>query len=361
MTMIINGNETTSIILLILALSITIDLIFGELPRKIHPVVFIGKLIDFFSRHLINFTNKFTGLVLTILVLIVYLAILLSILILASFNMLVFIVIASIFLSSTFSMKMLLSSAKQIKKDLEAGIDEARKSMSYLVSRDTSDLNERLIISATIETLSENITDSVIAPLFYYIIANIAIIALFKSSIAFDMILPQNIVVFGQISFSISMGTFIVIVAILIASAYRVINTLDAMVGYKNEKYINIGYFPAKVDDVLNYIPARFGGILVVLASIFYKKSLMDWKNSYRIMKRDARKPPSPNSGFTMSAVAGALGICLVKKGVYVIGENNRELCREDIEKSLKLSRRTMNLAIISLILTFLILSILFS
>ena len=88
------------------------------------------------------------------------------------------------------------------------------------------------------------------------------------------------------------------------------------MVVYKNEKYLNIGYFPAKVDNILNYIPARIGGILVVLASMFYKKSGMDWRNSYRIMKRDARKPPSPNSGFIMAAVAGALGISLVKKGV---------------------------------------------
>ena len=146
--------------------------------------------------------------------------------------------------------------------------------------------------------------------------------------------------------------------AILVSMLYRIINTLDAMVGYKNEKYINIGYFSAKLDDILNYIPSRFAGIMVVLSTIFYKSSEMDWKNSYKIMRRDARKPPSPNSGFTMASVAGALGVSLIKKGSYVIGEANKELNREDIEKSVKLSSLGINLAIISLILIFLIFSL---
>ena len=361
--MIINGNETTELILLTLALSIAIDLIFGELPSKIHPVVFIGKLIDFFKRPIINFNNKFSGLVLTILVSIAYLTILSAILILASFNIIVFTIIASILLSSTFSIKMLLSSAKEIKNDLEKGIDIARKSLSYLVSRDTTKLSEKLIISATIETLSENITDSVIAPIFYYIIANIAIIFVFKLLIVFTFIssssnlfLSQSFLIFGQIS--ISEDVFIVIIAILIASFFRIINTLDAMVGYKNEKYMNIGYFPAKVDDILNYIPARLGGVMVVLATIFYKKPTMDWKNSFKIMRRDARKPPSPNSGFTMASVAGALGICLVKKETYVIGDDNRELNREDIAKAIELSELAIFLFILFLIVLFFIISI---
>jgi len=369
--MIINGNEPTAIILIILTLSIAIDLIFGELPTRFHPVVFIGKTIEFFSKQLINIKSRVAGLVLTTLVSITSLAIFGLILFLASYNIFLFVVIATIIFSSTFSIKMLLSSAKQIKKDLETGLDIARKSMSYLVSRDTSELSEELIISATIETLSENITDSAIAPIFYYILTNIIIITILGCLVAFNL-LASNIATFSNtvtisiayISISIPSPIFITIIAILVAILYRVINTLDAMVGYKNEKYINIGYFPAKVDDILNYIPARFGGIAVVLASKFYKRSGMDWKNSYKIMKRDARKPPSPNSGFTMAAVAGALNISLVKEGVYIIGDNrsdsdnNTKLKREDIEKSVKLSKSVISLAIIFLILIFLTFSI---
>jgi len=349
--MIISGSELTILVLIILALSIVVDLIFGELPSRVHPVVFIGKIIDFFSKYLINLKSRISGIVLTVLVLFVSLSIFGLILFLASFNLFIFVIVAVIIFSSMFSIKMLLSSARQIKKDLGEGIDIARKSMSYLVSRNTAELSESLIISATIETLSENITDSAIAPIFYYILTSMIFI------IVFGYFLVVNINVFSNL-----LAIFIVIIAILVAILYRVINTLDAMVGYKNEKYSSIGYFPAKLDDILNYIPARFGGIIVVLASSFYKRLGMDWKNSYKIMKRDARNSPSPNSGFTMAAVAGALNVFLVKEGVYVIGDNDNEgnkgLEREEIEKSIKLSRLGINLAIIFLILIFLIFSI---
>lgn len=351
--MIINGNESIALILVILALSIFIDLIFGELPTKIHPVVFIGKLIDIFSKYFLNIKSRLTGLILTILVALIAIGVFFIILFLASYNTVIFVIVASIVLSSTFSVKMLLSSAKQIKNDLKTGIDVARKSMSYLVSRNTDELSENLIISATIETLSENITDSAIAPIFYYILANIIFIIFF---ITIKIVIPM----FSQpMLFFNSLPIFLVLVSILVAMFYRITNTLDAMVGYKNKKYSNIGYFPAKLDDILNYIPARFSGITIVLASKFYKKAGMDWKNSYKIMKRDSRNPPSPNSGFTMSAVAGALGVSLVKKGAYTIGDADKPLKREDIEKATKLSKLGIYLAIISLLVLFLIFSIL--
>jgi len=372
--MIFNGIELIVITLIILALSLLIDLIFGELPTKIHPVVFIGKVIDFFSNYLRKYNNKFSGFILTISVSIVVLAVFAGILFLASFNIIIFILVASLVLSSTFSIKMLLSSAKNIKKDLECGIDVARKSMAYLVSRNTADLDEEMIISATIETLSENITDSAIAPIFYYLLTIVVILIIinllsffnlfkdFNHLIDYSILLSfKNLIDYSiLLNFNYSIEHFIIVIlAVLIAIIYRTINTLDAMVGYKNIKYINIGYFSAKLDDVLNYIPARFGGIIVVLASKFYKTKGINWKNSYNIMKRDARKPDSPNSGFTMAAVAGAMNISLVKKGIYVIGDikNNKVLKREDIDKAIELSRLGINLAIILLILIFLIIS----
>jgi len=346
--------DLTFFILLILFLAIAIDLIFGELPTKIHPVVYIGKVIDYFSNCFIRFKNIVSGFVLTTVVLIIVLLVSLVIGLLTSFNIYLFIIILAILLSSTFSIKMLFSSAEGIKNDLDKGIDVARKSMSYLVSRDTKKLSENLIISATIETLSENITDSVIAPIFYYL--------LFAT---FIVILG---VIFGNTSYFDSFYYWVIILLILIAITYRIVNTLDAMVGYKNKKFKFIGYFPAKLDDILNFIPARFAGIMTVLASIICN---YNWKNSYYIMKRDSRNCPSPNSGFTMAAVAGALDISLVKKGVYIIGANNQNtenfenfegsFEREDITKAIYLSKIAVLIAISFLILIYLIIFYLFS
>lgn len=238
---------------------------------------------------------------------------------------------------------MLLFSAKSIFNDLEVDINSARVSMSHLVSRDTSELTETLIISATIETLSENITDSVISPVFYYIIANIIFI------LALSLIVVFN---FSSVNINI---LNIIIFSVIIAIFYRIINTLDAMVGYKNEKYSNIGYFPAKLDDILNYIPARLGGILTVLASFLYRNQGFNYKSSFSTMLNDARKCPSPNSGFTMAAVAGALDISLTKKNVYKIGKDKNVLKKNDINKAIKLSKLTIFLSILFLILIFLI------
>jgi len=344
---IINGNLTI-FILLILFLAIAIDLIFGELPTKIHPVVFIGKTIDYFTNYLIKFKNNVSGFILSIVVLIIAIFVFLFVGVLATFNIYLFIIVLAIILSSTFSIKMLFSSAEGIKNDLDEGIDIARKSMSYLVSRDTKKLSENLIISATIETLSENITDSVIAPIFYYLLFATLIII-------FGTFAPFIDFYFNNFYY------YVIIFLVLIAIAYRVINTLDAMVGYKNEKFSFIGYFPAKLDDVLNYIPSRIGGLVVVLASIICN---YNWKNSYYIMKRDSRNCPSPNSGFTMAAVAGALNVSLVKKGVYVIGGNIQEnenfeeyFEKEDITKAIYLSKITILLAISFMILIYLIIN----
>ena len=111
------------------------------------------------------------------------------------------------------------------------------------------------------------------------------------------------------------------------------------MVGYKTPENINIGWFPARVDDLLNYIPARITGIIVVFAAFTLR---LDWRNSYKIMKRDARKTPSPNSGFPMAAAAGALGIQLKKQDYYEIGDNINPLKIETIKKPSFLTKITI-------------------
>jgi len=293
-------------ILLIILIALIIDILFGEFPAKIHPVVWMGKLIDILKGYLINYRSKISGIILTFVLLITFTLATYVLISLSALNYILYIFVSSIILTTTFAIKALFSSAYGIKKDLEHDIDVARKSVSYLVSRDTINLSSEEIVSATVETLTENITDSVTAPLFYTFL-------------------------FG----------------VLGAVAYRVVNTLDAMVGYKKPETIKIGWFPAKLDDILNYLPARITGILVVVAAVFLH---LDWKNSYKIMIRDARKPDSPNSGYSMAASAGALGIKLKKIGYYEIGDEINPLNTDRISDAILLTKVTI---ILFLIFTF--------
>jgi adenosylcobinamide-phosphate synthase len=301
------------ILIIIILAAVLIDIIFGELPSKIHPVVLLGKLINYLIKSLNNHNTKFTGFIITLLTLIFPLIIVYSILELSKFNYYFYLLVAAVILSTTFAIRSLIMSVKEIEADLNEDLEKAKHSISYLVSRETSNLEESDIISAAIETLTENITDSITAPLIYTFL-------------------------FG----------------ILGAVFYRVVNTLDAMMGYKTPKYINTGWFPAKLDDILNYVPARITGFLMVVAAWILR---MNWKNSYKIMVNDARKTPSPNSGFTMAAAAGALEIQLEKKGVYQLGEQINPLKIETISKTILLTKVTVLIFLIILVVCYLILT----
>lgn len=320
-----------SFIISTLVFAIVFDIIIGELPSKIHPVVIIGKIINFFTDLFIKIRNKISGLLLFLSTTIVSTVILFVLFSVINLNFYLMFIVYGLLLSSTFSIKILLSSANDISNDLKEGIEKARKSVSYLVSRNTNDLSEKLIVSATIESLTENITDSYISPIFYFTIIS-AIALLFADNV----------------------NTFLLVFIILwIPFLFRISNTLDAMVGYENDKLKYIGYFSAKVDDILNYIPARIAGFLIVVSAFILK---LDWKNSYKIMLRDARKCPSPNSGFTMASTAGALNIQLVKKDTYILGDNTVEIDVLHISKAVKLSKFTILLfTVISFLILILI------
>ena len=135
---------------------------------------------------------------------------------------------------------------------------------------------------------------------------------------------------------------------LLVPMIYRMFNTLDAMVGYTTDELKDIGYVPAKMDDILNYIPARIAGIYVVFSAYLLK---LDGKNSYIVMMRDARNCPSPNSGYTMATTAGALNIQLIKKETYILGDDNKDITADDISKAVKLSKLTIILFTITIIL----------
>jgi adenosylcobinamide-phosphate synthase len=183
-----------------------------------------------------------------------------------------------------------------LKDDLE----EARKQLSYIVGRDTGSLTKEGVVRAVVETIAENMADGIIAPFFYA--------GIFGAPLAF---------------------------------AYKAVNTLDSMFGYKNEKYMEFGYFPAKLDDVFNYIPARITGLLIVLSSLILG---YDYKNSFKIYKRDRYNHTSPNSAHPEAAMAGALGVQLGGANYYfgkivekpTIGDKTKEIEINDVNKTAK-------------------------
>lgn len=180
-------------------------------------------------------------------------------------------------------------------------LEKAREQVGYLVARETKDLSYEDVCKATIETIVENTSDGVIAPLFYMIIGGAPL-----------------------------------------AMVYKAINTMDSMVGYKNDKYYDYGFVAAKLDDVANYIPARITGLLMVLASFLLG---YDSRTSWKILKRDRRNHSSPNAGFPEAATAGALNIQLGGSHIYfgkmvhkpTIGDNIKIVDNEDIKRSIKL------------------------
>lgn len=306
----------------IIVISIIIDMIIGEVPTKIHPVIFMGNLIEKLKNYLPN--TKISGILTILTANFVFVTITLLILVICAYvNTWVFVIVASLILSTTFSINFLIESVRNIQKELEEDINKARQSMSYLVSRNTEELTESRITSAAIETLTENITDSIISPLFYT-----SILSLF----------------FG------------IIIGIIGAVIYRVSNTMDAMLGYKTKELINIGCYPAKLDDVLNYIPARITGYYVVLAALFLR---YDYKQSYDVMKKFALKTPSPNSGYPMAATAGALNIILIKEGVYELGYGTDELNKEKISQAINITKVSSLLFILTIVIVYFIAMIL--
>lgn len=152
-------------------------------------------------------------------------------------------------------------------------IIRAREKVGWIVGRDTQNLNEAEVARATVETVAENTVDGIISPLFFFAIGGLPL-----------------------------------------AVAYRAINTMDSMLGYKNEKYFYFGRVAARLDDVANFIPARLTAILFIGAAIVLN---LDFKNAFKMMKRDAQKHPSPNGGWAEATVAGALNIRLGGTNYY--------------------------------------------
>ncbi|MEE9398858.1 MAG: cobalamin biosynthesis protein [Dehalococcoidales bacterium] len=285
-------------ILLILLLAIILDLTLGDPPDAIHPVAWMGKVASFLEKG----GNSFHPIVqflygagmLVIIAGLFAVPVYFFLLYLQSLNSVAYVVIGAIILKSTFSLRELRRTALRIKSLLqEEKLDEARFELRSLVSRDTKSLPGPLLVSATVESVAENTNDSFIAPLFYFLWLGIP----------------------GAIT-------------------YRVVNTLDSMVGYHG-KYEYLGKFASRLDDLLNFIPARLTALLIVLATFLTRR---DGRASWRVTLKDHAKSESPNAGWPMAAVAGALNVQLEKVGQYKLGKTNTPLVPETIDASLVLA-----------------------
>lgn len=251
-----------------------VDCVLGDPRSKWHPVVLIGNLIGFWERKLRNAQHsprrqRLAGAVLVLLVLgITYGVASLLIAGLAYFGSGATFIGSAVLLSLTISPRSLAAAGREIQYHLLAGeLNQARTKVGWIVGRDTDRLDVAEVTRATVETVAENIVDGIISPLFYAAI--------------------------GGVEF---------------ACLYRAVNTLDSMVGYKNEKYRNFGMVAARTDDVFNFIPARLtAGLLLVSSGLLG----YDVARTAKIALRDAPRHPSPNSGWAEATVAGALGVRL--------------------------------------------------
>lgn len=262
----------------VLLLAVLFDIIFGEPPAFLHPVVWMGKLVNLFVSGAPLHRRKLYGFLMVLFC--VGLSILTGIAISRGAG-LPGLIISAYFLKSCFSIRMLLVSALGIRKDLDSGrIEKVRSDLKTFVGRDTSGLNESQSASAVIESLAESFVDGVLSPLLYYLIFG----------------LPG-------------------------ALAYRMINTLDSMVGYKKEPFIELGFAAARMDDIANWLPARLSLLFISIASIFFGRPV----DAVKSCISDHGKTASPNSGWPMSAVSGALHVRLEKIGYHILGNGYAE------------------------------------
>jgi adenosylcobinamide-phosphate synthase len=264
----------------IVAAAIIMDWCIGDPKWLTHPVLFIGRWIRALELRLSRTggpsAQKAKGIVLTFSTLLLsFMVMLLIIYVADALHKWLGYAISAWFISTTVAIKGLKDAAFLVYHPLRSGdIGEARKYTGYIVGRDTGELSEAEITRAVVETVAENIVDAVVAPLFYAFLG-----------------------------------------AAPLAMLYRASNTLDSMVGYKNEKYLFFGWASARWDDVMNWIPARLTGILLIIVALLQPG--LSAKRAWAAIRRFARLHPSPNSGIPESAVAGALGIELGGLNVY--------------------------------------------
>ena len=295
-------NEITLCILV----GFLIDLILGDPYDIPHPVVLIGKLITLCEKTAFKLfpktdKGKFLGGIF-ICVVVIVLSMAVPAVILYFFGRIspyLRFAAECIMCWQIIAVKSLKKESMNVYNELENGtIDTARKAVSRIVGRDTKSLTDEGVTKAAVETVAENTSDGVIAPLFYMLIG-------------------------GPV----------------LGFLYKAVNTMDSMIGYKNEKYMFLGRAAAKTDDLFNFIPARLSAFFMIFSAFLLK---YDYKNAYKIFKRDRFNHKSPNSAQTESVCAGALDVMLAGDAWYfgklvkkpTIGDDIRKIQHNDIIKA---------------------------
>ena len=300
------------ILILPLLLGWLLDFIFGDPSRLPHPIVWFGKMISWGEHRLNKGSHRMAmGAVMAIVLILMVFFVVWGLKRLVP-NMVLWLILDTIIVFYCLAGTTLIREVREVFLALDRSLDDGRKQVARIVGRETSQLSAQEVRTAALETLAENLSDGVIAPLFWFAL----------------------------------LGTPGML-------AYKMVNTLDSMIGYRTERYKDFGCWAARIDDVANYIPARLTALLMVIAS--GKLSLLKfvWKNG--------RKHASPNSGYPEAALAGTLNCRFGGPHYYFgelfdkpyIGENDRELTTRDMRTAVRINRLAevlmLALAVVSL------------
>ena len=281
-----------------------LDLLFGDPARLPHPVVWFGKAIAFFEHRLNKGSHrKLKGALTAVFLIAATYAV--GLILNSQFPILIFLVVFYCLAGTT-----LIREVREVFRAVDRSLEEGRKQVARIVGRDTSELSAQEVRTAALETLAENLSDGVIAPLFWFAILGVP----------------------GML-------------------AYKMVNTLDSMIGYKTERYKDFGCWAAHIDDIANYIPARLTALLMVLPH-----AILNFKFSiFNFVRKNGRHHASPNSGYPEAALAGILNCRFGGPHYYFgqlfpkpyIGENERPLTTEDMKKAVRINRTAEVLMVI--------------
>jgi len=293
--------------LLVIGAALLLDFKFGDPKNKYHPTAWIGSFLaklTLVAKNKNHTLEKFGGICVImitsfiVILLLFTLDIGISLITVDYVSLIISVIIGALLLKSTIAIHGMQKHAESVIQSLdEENLDMARNNLSMIVKRNTTNLDKNHIISGVLESISENTVDGITGPMFYY--------AFFG--------LP---------------GAFV----------YRVINTADSMIGYKTDIFKNIGWFAATCDSILNYIPSRLTGLIMIISAAILQNN---WKESYKIMIRDGKKTESPNAGYPMAALAGALETKFEKINHYKLGQGEIALTKDHVHSAIAIMKLT--------------------